>query len=176
MQVSAYALQRRAHHLLQQQLLQSLCRLKKDKQLPVFTTNFLPLCEVLMNLFLILDFKTFGSFLLLCTLGQLGNLAKLVIKRPSYCIFWSCSHLTSSQFKCSHWIKCSHLVSVIWHDSNGDFVFGGVMVADTCHDDAEIFHSKKPPRILWVTEVPQIATTPQSCLFCRGHTFSYQEV
>lgn len=164
------------HHLLQQ-LHQTLCRLKEDKWLPAFHHK-LPASHGLglMNLFLILDFKTFGSFLLVRTLEPKANLSQLVIKRSRHSIFWSCLHLNSSQFKCFHWIQCSHLASVIWDDSNGDFVFRGVTVTDTCHDDAEIFHSEKPHRILWVTEMPQIAATPQSCLSYKGLTFNYQEI
>lgn len=63
--------------------------LEKTSVFLCFTTNFLPLCEVLMNLYLSLDFKTFDSCLLLRTLEPKANLAQLVIKRPSLSVFWS---------------------------------------------------------------------------------------
>lgn len=42
-----------------------------------------------MNLYLSLDFKTFDSFLILCTLQPKANLGQLIIKRPSLSVFWS---------------------------------------------------------------------------------------
>lgn len=110
-----------------------------------------------MNLLLILGFKTFKSFLLLYALEPKASLAQLAPKRPNYTVFCSCSHLNSSH------LKYSHFMSINWDASNGN-VFRGSTVTDTCHHNAEIFHSKKPLGIPSVTEVPQITTMSQSCL------------
>lgn len=148
-------------HLLQH-LLQALHRLKKGKWLPVFHTNFLPLCRVLINLSLTLDFKTFASFLLLCNYSPRQIWLNWLSKGPPT-VFWSCPHLNSSLSALTYWCN-----------ANGCSAFGGVMVTDTCHNNADIFHARKPPRILWFTEVPQIATTPELSLLQR--TFSHQDI